>query len=127
MIVLVLHEPPSKNRLYSLNRKGFTKSGRAIKRFRPSDVYKAWMEEAWVCSLGQPGGRQRIDGPYSVRLEVSSKSNKDADGMLVPILDFLVKRQITPDDKQCMHPEAVKLDSVAVGTCRVIIEPWVAP
>ena len=121
MIVLVLGEPPSKNQLYSPRKYG---PGR---RLRISDAYKAWMEEAWVCSLGQLGGRQRISGPYSVRLEVSSQSRKDADGMLVPVLDFLVKRSITPDDKQCMHPEAVKLDSVPAGQCRVIIDSWTQP
>ena len=127
MIVLVLGEPVSKNRLYSLNRQGYTKAGRRIKRFRYSDAYKAWMDETDVCLLGQYRAKDSISGPYTVRLEVSSKSRKDADGMLPGLLDYLVKRGITSDDKQCMYPEAVKLDSVPAGQCRVIIDSWTQP
>ena len=121
---MVLGEPPSKNRLYSLNKGGFTKGGKRIKRFRPSDAYKAWIDESAVVCLGQRGVRNRITGPYTVRLELSTKSRKDGDGCLVPCMDFLVKMRITPDDKLCRHSEAVKLDTIQRGQCRVIIAPW---
>ena len=125
MITLVFAEPPSKNRLYTPNKGGFTKAGKRIKRMRISDAYKAWIDESAVVCLGQRGVRDRILGAYTVRLEASTKSRKDGDGMLVPVLDFLVKMRITPDDKLCRHSEAIKLDTILKGQCRVIVSPWV--
>jgi hypothetical protein len=124
MIVLVLQEPVSKNRLYSLNRPGFTKSGRRKKRFRYSPQYEAWCKTSGREVLAQGANRNAIHGPYTVRLELSTRSRKDADGCLAGVMDFLVRSQLTDDDRHCRKVEAIKLDDVPVGTCRVIVDSW---
>lgn len=114
-LTILLPEPPSTNRL-------FTGSGRRYK----TKAYKAWEKEADGCVIEQRALKSTIRGPYTVRLELSSKSRRDADNCVKGAVDFLVRLAITDDDKHCKEATAIKLEDVPQGTCRVHVAPWVA-
>jgi Holliday junction resolvase RusA-like endonuclease len=115
VIIIALPEPPSVNRLF-----GVSSIGRRYK----TPEYRDWIDECDVCVLGQRATKKRISGPYTVRLEVSSKSRKDADNMTKACIDYLVRITVVDDDKHCQQVTAVKIAAIDKGQCRVIIAPW---
>ena len=116
MITICLPEPVSTNRLF-----GVSSTGRRYK----TPEYRDWIDECDVCVLGQRATKKRISGPYTVLIELSTKSRLDCDNSIKSCLDYLVRIAIVDDDKHCRKATAVKLDTIDKGQCRVIIEPWV--
>ncbi len=109
-----LPAPPSVNALY-INRKHGTGYGR-IK----SPAYRAWITQADKQYLVQGLGRHRMSGRYRVEIAVP-EGRKDIDGYAKAILDWMVSRQITDDDK-FLAKLTIEIDPELEKECQVTVE-----
>lgn len=114
MITLRLPVPPSTNALYA-NRKG----GRGKGRYK-TQRYKQWFIDADWCYRRQwrDWKFHRISGPFTAEIKIP-KTRGDADNRVKPILDFLVRRAITDDDKHC-RKVSVEVDP-SLDCCHVTV------
>lgn len=86
---IMLPVPPATNNLYfNVPRKGRVKSQR----------YREWIEAADAHLIAQRPGS--IEGPYEIAISIP-KVRGDVDGRMKPILDYLVSRGLTSDDRHC--------------------------
>jgi Holliday junction resolvase RusA-like endonuclease len=109
-ITLSLPLPPSVNNLFVNRRDG---KGRYT-----SPRYKAWQTEAgWEINRQKPG---RVWGDYELHI-VLPKMRGDADNRLKPLLDLLVKHEVTDDDAKCRLITVAKTDENS--TVSVTIKP----
>lgn len=112
MIYLRLPVPPSTNNLYLNIRRGRTKS----------KAYREWIEAADGCFLLQRRGLngKPIAGPYRAQIKLP-KIRGDCDGRIKAVLDWLVRVELTPDDKHCRKVSA-EIDPSLTGYCEVTVE-----
>jgi hypothetical protein len=93
MLTLTLPVAPSANNAF-LNRK----AGRGFGRIK-SAKYRAWTKQADAFYMLQGMGRfTPITGPYGARM-IFPKVRGDLDGRAKLLLDWMVSRKLTPDDK----------------------------
>jgi hypothetical protein len=95
MLTLSLPLAPSANNAFA-NRKG----GKGFGRIK-SGRYKAWIKQADNYYVLQRLGRwgKPITGPYTCKMLFPHKMLGDLDGRAKLILDWMVSRGLTPDDK----------------------------
>ena len=92
-VSLRLPVPPSVNQLYG-NRRGC--------RYK-TKRYRDWLLQAGLYHVAQwrKTGELYGQGAYIVHIRIPQKLRGDADNRIKPILDFLVSRSVTDDDKHC--------------------------
>jgi Holliday junction resolvase RusA-like endonuclease len=112
MIYLRLPVPPSTNNLYLNIRRGRTKS----------KAYREWIEAADNCFLEQRRGLngKPVAGPYTAQIKLP-RINGDVDNRTKAILDWLVRVELTTDDRHCRKVSA-EIDTSLVGYCEVTVE-----
>jgi Holliday junction resolvase RusA-like endonuclease len=94
MLTLSLPLPPSSNNAFA-NRKGGTGFGRV-----KSGRYRAWIKQADVYyALQRLGSKQPITGPYTCKMVFPPRMRGDLENRSKLIMDWLVSRGLTPDDK----------------------------
>lgn len=100
MLTLTLPIPPSVNAAF-INRKG----GRGRGRIK-SAKYRAWIKNADAHYMMQKKDVTPIRGPYICGMIFPRKMKGDLDNRVKLILDWLVSRELTSDDKYLMsyHP-----------------------
>jgi len=108
---LVLPRPISANALRVVAR------GRVIN----SPAYRKWLQTADGYLLAQKRSFRPINGPYTVKVIVSDKCRVDADNCFKAICDFLVSREVTPDDRFLRDPRVIKSKDIPVHECHVQI------
>lgn len=115
MLTLTLPMPPSANSAFTNRR--FGKGYGRIK----SKAYKDWIANADAYYLLQKLGRQKpIEGKYHVTIFMPEDMRGDEDGRVKLAIDWLVKRNLTPDDKH-MRGHEVKRDSELHGHIWMIV------
>lgn len=112
MIILNLPQPPSTNRLF-----GVSKSGR---RYRKK-AYVEWAKQCGWEIVEQKKQHENVSGEFQVFIEVHDRIMEDVDNTCKAILDLLVDMRITDDDKRCRSVQAVKVDFIDRGRCRVMV------
>lgn len=109
--------PPSLNAMFANSRNG---SGRG--RFK-TGVYKDWLMEAdiWITP---PRARPEPlpAGPYGIEIKLPKKMRGDIDNRAKAVIDFLVSRGITPDDKFLHCLTLRRCPELDDGDCWVGIE-----
>jgi crossover junction endodeoxyribonuclease RusA len=104
-----LPTPPSVNALYrNVNGRGRVKSS----------AYKAWLIDADAYFLVQKRRLTPVNGQYELAIKVPNVRG-DIDNRIKAISDFLVSREITPDDRHCQRV-SVERDA-GMDCCRVEI------
>jgi hypothetical protein len=94
MLTLSLPVAPSANNAFA-NRKGGSGFGR-IKSGR----YRAWIKQADAYYMLQRlHDKKPVTGPYTCKMVFPLKMRGDLDGRAKLILDWMVSRRLTPDDK----------------------------
>jgi Holliday junction resolvase RusA-like endonuclease len=89
--------PPSANNAFG-NRKG----GKGFGRFRTAH-YHNWLRQADRWYMVEKLGRFKLPpGPYRCVL-LLPRFKGDLDGRIKLLLDWMVRRQITPDDRHCVE------------------------
>jgi Holliday junction resolvase RusA-like endonuclease len=109
--LVTLTVPPAANNLFATSRDG-------RRRFK-SKRYTAWIETAGKEILSQ--GPKPISGPYKAFISLP-KIRGDADGRIKPLLDLLVKHQLTPDDRHCKHVSVTVIPDLEPGYAVVAVE-----
>lgn len=109
MITLVLPVPPSANDLFD--------GGRKTRRRFKSDRYKAWENEADGCLYQQKHGV--VVGKYIVEISLPEMMRGDIDNRAKGVVDFLVSRGITPDDKHLWRVSVERDPNMDAGWCHV--------
>jgi Holliday junction resolvase RusA-like endonuclease len=109
LITLSLPIPPSVNDLFD--------GGRRTRRRFKSDRYKAWEDEADGCLYQQKQGV--VVGAYVVEIGLPEMMRGDVDNRIKPVLDFLVSRGLTPDDKHLRKLSIERSEAVEPGWCHV--------
>lgn len=112
MIRLTLPLPPSVNGAYA------TVGKRRVK----SKDYKIWLAQADSYLLMQWKLFKPITGRYMLRIILPQNMRGDASNRIKICEDFLVSREVTPDDKHCQKASAERDASVPAHVCRVEIE-----
>jgi Holliday junction resolvase RusA-like endonuclease len=118
MLALSLPVAPSVNNAF-INRKG----GRGYGRIK-SPSYRRWLKQADAYYTLQGLHRApRITAPYSCKM-VFPKLRGDLDGRAKLLLDWMVSRGLTIDDKHCRKLE-LEIDIEANGDLVWIrVQPW---
>jgi hypothetical protein len=117
MLTLSLPVAPSVNAAW-LNRKRGSGRGR-IK----SAKYHSWMRQADAYYQLQGLGRVApIRGFYSVRIVMPENMRGDEDNRVKPVLDWLVSRRLTPDDRY-LRGHSVDRDPDLHGLFWVTVNP----
>lgn len=117
MIEINLPVPPSVNALYA-NRKG------GGGRFK-TKAYRDWIANADAYFLAQ---RRRLDpefisAPYELEIRIPKATRGDADNRVKAVSDFLVRVQVTPDDRHCQKVTIERDASVPALICLVRVLP----
>ena len=105
--------PPSVNAMYYNRRRGGGGRGR-IK----SAKYRDWLRDADAYLMVQKRRLVPITGPYEVRIIVP-RGRPDLDNLNKAVIDFLVSRELTPDDKHCCKITTER--DPELNYCRVIV------
>jgi Holliday junction resolvase RusA-like endonuclease len=95
-LTLSLPIPPSVNRAY-----GNRKSGKGRGRYKTA-AYKEWIKNADAHYTLQGLGLQHvapIRGKYHVTIYMPEDLRGDEDNRVKPVLDWMVSRNLIPDDK----------------------------
>lgn len=108
---ILLPVPPSVNDMY------FNVRGRGRAK---SQAYKQWITDAdgYLLERAQLRGSPTIHGPYEVAIKLPAGTRGDVDNRTKAVLDYLVSRAITDDDKHCRR---VSIERAAVDCCEVWI------
>lgn len=106
-ICLVLPVPPSTNNLFVNSKRGRFKSQR----------YKDWEDEADGCLYQQKHGV--VVGKYIVEISLPEMMRGDIDNRIKGLVDFLVGKGITPDDKHMRKVSIERDPAVEPGWCHV--------
>lgn len=109
---ITLPLPPSTNHLYA-NVPGV---GR-VKTMR----YKQWIKAADKYYLAQLRNIKPVSGPISLAIRLPANTRGDTSNRIKAAEDYLVKRQITGDDKHTWKVSAERVASVAEGECEIEI------
>ena len=118
MIVLDLPLAPTTNQLWCMN------VGRGGKDRRPSPLYTDFQWEA-ALELRAMQPKPRIEGKYKLRFQWPERDRADVDNRIKAATDFLVKQNVTDDDRNCVHVSAERSPDVPPGRMKVVVEPWV--
>lgn len=113
-MIIRLPIPPSVNSMFVNSRNA---KGRG--RYK-SGEYKAWLKESDLLLSVEPAGGCR--GPYRVEIMLPWEMRGDLDNRIKPVLDFLVSRGITDDDKHLVDVRARR--SHTVRDCLVEVEAY---
>lgn len=85
--------PPVNNLFFNVPKRGRVKSTK----------YTAWINEAAMyVNRARPA---KVSGPYrfTMIVERPDRRARDLDGLAKPVLDFLVRSDLTDDDHLCQH------------------------
>jgi crossover junction endodeoxyribonuclease RusA len=111
-VTIDLPLPPSVNHAY----RNVPGRGRVASR-----GLKDWKEAAgWELKL-EPRGQ--VTGPYTLSILVAEKMRGDVDNRIKAVSDLLVEHRITADDRKARGVSCARSPAVAVGRCKVTIEP----
>jgi Holliday junction resolvase RusA-like endonuclease len=116
-IVLTLPIPPSVNALYGNNphkgRKGRYKT----------KAYTEWIAQADKYLLVQKRSlrQQSVSGPLSITFRIATSAPVDVSNIQKAAEDYLVSREITPDDRHNCRVTSERSDRVPPGMCEVEI------
>lgn len=114
-MILVLPIPPALNNMYvNINGRGRARSA----------AYNSWMDEADVCVLQQRKAIKKVTGPYEVSIKLPRSMRGDIDGRGKAVLDYLVKRAVTPDDEYCERIVLERSSEVEDSFCHVTVEDF---
>lgn len=117
-MTIVLPIPPALNNMYvNINGRGRARSAE----------YNAWMKEADGCLMQQKKARPKVNASadwYHARLLFPATMKGDVDGRGKAVLDFLVKRAITPDDARCWAVLLSRSFDVEEHFCHVLVEDF---
>jgi|SRR5215472_2896833 len=103
MLKLNLPVPPSVNAAF-VNRRGGKGRGRIKSR-----SYQRWLNDAdMFYYVQQLGTVSKIKAAYRVSILLPSSVRGDIDNRIKLILDWLVSRELTPDDSLCKSIEIRK-------------------
>lgn len=117
-IRLTLPKPIGTNAAYGNRRKGQRGRGR-YKTTR----YKAWIKAADdYYYLVKADIRPIKEGRYTVKIMLPDTMRGDVDGPIKMVLDYLVSREITPDDRHCASVTATKEIMPRNDQCLVVVE-----
>lgn len=108
-MILTLPLPPSVNMAY------VNVQGRGRVR---SKLYNAWIKNADNYLFTQMKKVKPLTGKYSLIIRLPQNMRGDADNRTKIVSDYLVKRNITPDDRHCQSFHTVRAD---VAECEVEI------
>jgi crossover junction endodeoxyribonuclease RusA len=112
-MILVLPIPPSTNKLYAnLEKGGRTKTAK----------YKAWLKQADQYLLAQKRGLIKVSGALEIKVMLPSSMRGDCSNRIKAAEDYLVSREITPDDRHNVKVSAERDATVEPGTCRIMVE-----
>lgn len=64
-------------------------------------AYKAWLKEADDYYWMQKSKIKPVEGEYKLTIRVPKTMRGDADNRIKAVSDYLVSREITPDDRHC--------------------------
>lgn len=104
--------PPSTNHLYA-NVPG---KGR-VKTIR----YRQWIKAADKYYLAQLRNIKPVSGPISLLIRLPIATRGDTSNRIKAVEDYLVKRNITGDDKHTWKVSAERVEGVNDGECEVVI------
>lgn len=109
-MILSLPLPPSSNSLFAnVPRRG---------RVRTT-AYKNWIDDADDYFLMQRRNVVPIGGPYAVSIRVPFKMRGDIDNRAKPLLDWLVSRELTADDKHLHRLTIERGDTIGPKMCEI--------
>lgn len=108
--------PPSVNGAY-VNKRG------GGGRFK-SNRYTAWIESANKHYMTQKRATKPVRGPYEAKIRLPQDMRGDVDNRTKLLLDYLVRLELTDDDKHCAKL-TVERDPGLAGECVVTIRPYV--
>jgi Holliday junction resolvase RusA-like endonuclease len=86
-------------------------------------TYRDWIENADAAYYPQKRGTKPVTGPYTVHISVPQNMKGDADNRAKAILDWLVRLELTPDDKHCQKVTVERWHMVEEGQCIVVVKP----
>jgi crossover junction endodeoxyribonuclease RusA len=89
---LTLPVPPSVNTMF----RNVPKVGRV-----KTKAYRQWLKEADQYFFMQKRRIEAVAGEYEVEIRVPKTMRGDVDNRTKAVLDFLVSREITEDDRNC--------------------------
>ena len=119
MLSFSLPLAPSTNSAFA-NRKG----GRGFGRVK-SGRYRAWVKQADAFYLYQRLGQEKpVVGPYTCKMIFPSRMRGDLDNRSKLILDWMVRRGLTPDDKHLRGLVLERDDKSHAGHVWVAIEEF---
>ena len=99
-----------------------TRNVRGVGRVK-STRYKRWLKDADAHYMFQGLGHERIDVPFSVRMTFPHGLGGDVDGRAKLILDWMVSRNLTVDDKHCRR--LLLQFGSSSGLVEIEVEPYV--
>jgi Holliday junction resolvase RusA-like endonuclease len=115
-LTLNLPLPPSVNQAYG-NRRG--NKGRG--RYKTS-AFKAWLRNADAhYTMQSLGLRGRIYGPYHVTFYMPESIRADEDNLIKPVLDWMVSRQLTSDDRHMRGHEVKRCPEVPPNMLWIVV------
>lgn len=114
MIRLRLPLPPPVNNLYATNKRT---GGRYNSR-----RYLEWIRDADGYFMLQKREIKPITGPYKVTVMLPTTCRGDVDGYLKAPIDYLVSRNITPDDLHCISSKAEKRGDMLILDHECLVE-----
>jgi Holliday junction resolvase RusA-like endonuclease len=116
MLTLNLPLPPSVNQAYG-NRRG----GKGRGRYK-TKAYKDWVKNADAhYTLQRLGASVPIRGTYHVTIYMPEDLRGDEDNRVKPVLDWMVSRQLTPDDKHLRGHEVKRCPDVPKDMLWIVV------
>ena len=117
-LVVDLPMPSSVNQIWRQRR---AKAGKP--HVYSSPQYKAWVNECDALCMANRWHKLGVrSGKYRVAITLNSSMRRgDCDNRIKPILDWLSRAGLTPDDRHC---DAASVEwGTAPSGCRVIVQP----
>jgi Holliday junction resolvase RusA-like endonuclease len=118
MITLTLPLPPSVN----ASTRNVAKVGRV-----KTAAYRNWIAEADASYMEQKRGVKPLTGPYTFHMWVPQNMRGDVDGRLKAAIDYLVRVELTPDDRHCQKVTVERWHMVEEGKCLVVARTHETP
>jgi crossover junction endodeoxyribonuclease RusA len=110
MVKLSLPVTPSVNAMY----RNVPKKGRVKSR-----VYRDWLRDADAHFLMQKRRIASVEGEYEVAIKLPKATRGDVDNRTKAVLDFMVSRGITADDRHCRKVSTER--ALDTWLCEVIV------
>ena len=91
-------------------------------------VYKQWLKQADAHYVQQNLGRaQKVMVPYAVSMTFPEHLHGDLDGRAKLILDWMVSRNLTIDDRHCYKLTLERIGGCGTGYVYIEVSPYARP